>query len=205
MVRLLAFTLGVALLYALYLPAVNPPEAFVARLRHEHDLHAALFGEARAQKVLQQALRWYAHQDDLVPAAFAAAPSAAPPHETTAVSQHMANALERLFHNAYTRSFDALVLLAAYRLAGVLWWAQWLAVFILVACFDGYLVRLIRSQEFLEHSPLHFAISAIGATLALAVLLLLLVIPVSVAPLVTGSALLTFGVLIAIALSHFHR
>jgi hypothetical protein len=47
-------------------------------------------------------------------------------------------------------------------------WLPWVAPFVLIACFDGYLVRIIRSKEFLEHSPMRFALCAIGATLTLA-------------------------------------
>ena len=86
----------------------------------------------------------------------------------------MSEVLERLFHNRYTQAFDALLLLAAYRLSALLEWWQWIVAFVLIPCVDGYLVRLIRSKEFLEHSPMRFALGAIGATLALAFALLLL-------------------------------
>ena len=84
-------------------------------------------------------------------------------------------------------------------------WLPWVTCFILIVCLDGYLVRIIRSKEFLEHSPMRFALCAIGATLALALTLLLLVIPASVDPLVLGSVPLVLGTFVARAISHFHR
>ena len=203
--RILAFTLCVVLLYALYLPSAYPPKRFVEQIRTEHGLNAAFWGEERAHQLLQRSLALYAHQSEVVPAAFASSPGAAVNDTNAVVAHQMSEVLERVFHNRYTQAFEALLLLAAYRLSALLEWWQWIAAFILIACFDGYLVRLIRSKEFREHSPLHFALCVLGATLALAVALLLLVLPVAIYPLVFGVVSLALGTLIATAISHFHR
>jgi hypothetical protein len=203
--RILAFTLCVVLLYALYLPSAYPPESFVEQLRTEHGLNAAFWGEEHAHQLLQSSLALYAHQSEVVPAAFASSPGAAVNDTNAVVAHQMSEVLERVFHNRYTQAFDALLLLAAYRLYALLQWWQWITAFILIACFDGYLVRVIRSKEFLEHSPMRFALCAIGATLALALALLLLVMPVSVHPLLLGVVSLALGTLVAMAISHFHR
>ena len=203
--RILAFTLCVVLLYALYLPSAYPPERFVEQLRTEHALSAHFWGEERAHQLLQSSLALYAQQSEVVPAAFASSPGAAVNDTNAVVAHQMSEVLERVFHNRYTQAFDALLLLAAYRLSALLQWWQWIVAFVLIACFDGYLVRVIRSKEFLEHSPMRFALCAIGATLALALALLLLVMPVSVHPLLLGVVSLALGTLIAMAISHFHR
>ena len=203
--RILAFTLCVVLLYALYLPSAYPPERFVEQLRTEHALSADFWGEERAHQLLQSSLALYAQQSEVVPAAFASSPGAAVNETNAVVAHQMSEVLERVFHNRYTQAFDALLLLAAYRLSALLQWWQWIVAFVLIACFDGYLVRVIRSKEFLEHSPMRFALCAIGATLALALALLLLVMPVSVHPLLLGVVSLALGTLVAMAISHFHR
>ena len=203
--RILAFTLCVVLLYALYLPSAYPPERFVEQIRAEHDLNVGFWGEERAHQLLRDSLALYARQGELVPAAFASTPGAPASDANAAVAHQMSEVLERLFHNRYTQAFDALLFLAAYRFSAMLQWSQWIAAFVLIACVDGYLVRLIRSKEFREHSPLHFALCAIGATLALALALLLLVLPTSVYPLLLGSVSLALGTLVAMAISHFHR
>ena len=203
--RILAFTLCVVLLYALYLPSAYPPERFVEQIRTEHGLNAAFWGEERAHQLLQRSLALYAQQSEVVPTAFASSPGAAVNDTNVVVAHQMSEVLERVFHNRYTQAFDALLLLAAYRLFALLQWWQWIVAFVLIACFDGYLVRVIRSKEFLEHSPMRFALCAIGATLALALALLLLVMPVSVHPLLLGVVSLALGTLVAMAISHFHR
>jgi hypothetical protein len=204
LVRILAFTLCGVLLYALYLPSAYPPERFVEQVRIEHDLNASFWGEERAHRLLEHSLALYARQGALVPAAFASAPGAPTTDANAAVAHHMSEVLERLLHNRYTQAFDALLLLATYRLSALLEWWHWIVAFVVIACIDGYLVRLIRSKEFLEHSPMRFALCAIGATLALAFALLILVMPVSVYPPLLGLVSLTLGTSLAMAISHFH-
>ena len=205
LLRILAFTLCVVLLYVLYLPSVYPPERFVEEIRSQHELNAAFWGEGRAHELLGRSLSLYARRDELTPAAFASTSGVTATDANAAVAHQMSEVLERIFHNRYTQAFDALLLLAAYRLSALLQWWQWVAAFALIACFDGYLVRLIRSKEFLEHSPMRFALCAIGATLALALMLVLLVMPVSIGPLVPGCVALAVGIFFAKAISHFHR
>jgi Domain of unknown function (DUF4400) len=122
-----------------------------------------------------------------------------------AVANQMSDVVQRLFHNSYAHGFDAILLLATYRFSVIVQWLPWVAAFVLIACFDGYLVRIIRSKEFLEHSPMRFALCAIGATLTLALTLLLLVIPASIHPLALGCLPLVLGTFVARAISHFHR
>jgi hypothetical protein len=52
---------------------------------------------------------------------------------------------------------------------------------------------------------MRFALWAIGATLALALTLLLLVTPTSIHPLALGCVPLVLGTFVARAISHFHR
>jgi hypothetical protein len=204
LVRILAFMLCVVLLYALYLPSAYPPERFIELVRIERDLNTSFWGEERAHRLLEHSLALYARQGALVPAAFASTPSAPASDANREVARQMSEVLERLFHNRYTVAFDALLLLAAYRFSALLDWWHWIAAFVMIACIDGYLVRLIRSKEFLEHSPMRFALCAIGATLALAFVLLLLVMPVSVYPPLLGVVSLALGTSLAMSISHFH-
>jgi hypothetical protein len=203
--RILAFTLCVVLVYTLYLPSANPPERFLQQMRIEHELNVAFWGEDRAHEILERSLSLYARQDELLPAAFASTPSVPITDVNAAVAHHMSDVVQRLFHNSYAQAFDAILLLATYRFSVLVQWLPWVAAFVLIACFDGYMVRVIRSKEFLEHSPMRFALCAVGATLALALTLLLLVIPALVYPVVLGSAPLILGTLVARAISHFHR
>ena len=203
--RILAFTLCVVLVYTLYLPSANPPERFLQQMRMEHELNVAFWGEDHAHQILERSLSLYAQQDNLAPAAFASTPSVAVKDVNAAVANQMSDVVQRLFHNSYAQGFDAIILLATYRFSVLVQWLPWVATFVLIACFDGYLVRIIRSKEFLEHSPMRFALWAIGATLALALTLLLLVTPTSIHPLALGCVPLVLGTFVARAISHFHR
>ena len=203
--RTVAFALCAVLIYALYLPSANPPERFLQQIRVEHELNAAFWGEDDALRIMERSLSLYARQGELAPAAFASTPSVPVTDVNAAVANQMSEVVQRLFHNSYAQGFDAVVLLATYRFAGLMHWLPWVAGFIAIVCFDGYLVRIIRSKEFLEHSPMHFALCAIGATLALALTLLLLVIPASIHPLALACVPLVLGTFVARAISHFHR
>jgi len=203
--RSVAFALCAVLIYGLYLPSSNPPERFLQQIRAEHELNAAFWGEDDALRIMERSLSLYARQGELAPAAFASTPSVPITEVNAAVANQMSDVVQRLFHNSYGQGFDAVVLLATYRFAGLMHWLPWVAGFVAIVCLDGYLVRIIRSKEFLEHSPMHFALCAMGATLALALTLLLLVIPHSIHPLALACAPLALGTLIARAISHFHR
>ncbi len=203
--RGLALVLCALLVYTLYLPSVHAPGRFLAQLRLEHERNVTFWGADPANRILARALALYGQREELAPAAFAAPPAAAVTAANAALEAHMAEVVQRLFHNRYAQGFDALVLLASYRLAVLTQWLPWVTSFVLLACVDGYLVRLIRSREFLEHSPIGFALCVIGATLALSLLLLLLVIPAAVDPLALCGAPLALGGLIARAISHFPR
>ena len=100
---------------------------------------------------------------------------------------------------------SALFLLATYRLSVLAEWLPWVASFVLLACIDGYLVRRIRSTEFLEHSPTRFALCVFAAALVLAVTLLMLVVPAFIDPLALCVAPLALGGLGARAISLFNR
>ena len=116
----------------------------------------------------------------------------------------MADVVERLFRNDYARGFDALVLLATYRVAALAQWLPWLAGFSLLAWVDACCVRLVRSQEFQGPSPARFALCATGAALVFVLLLLLLVVPAAIEPWVPAGVMLLLGMLIARAIRHFH-
>lgn len=202
--RMLAWALCALLVYALYLPAQHPPEHWVQELRREHERNVTFWGADRAQQILARALFLYGQRDELAPAAFASAPDAPASAGRGAVAQTMAEIVQRLLHNRYAQGFDALVLVATYRLSALAQWLPWVGGWVLLAGVDGYCVRLIRSKAFLAHSPTRFALCVIAAALALVLTLLLLVIPAALAPTLLGALPLALGSLLARAISHFH-
>jgi hypothetical protein len=205
LLRSLAFALAALLVYVLYLPAADPPEHFLQLMRTEHALNTAFWGEDDAYRILRRALRLYARHDDLAPTAFVSAPSDASGGGSTVPAEQMSALVQRLLHNRYGQGFDALVLLAGYRCAVLAQWLPWVVGFILIACFDACIVRIIRSKEFLAPSPTRFALCATGASFALVLGLLFLVCPTSIHPLLLGSAPLLTGAFAARAIRYMHR
>jgi hypothetical protein len=202
--RALSLALAALLVYALYLPSAYPPARFLEQMRLEHERNVGLWGAQQAGRILARSLALYGQREALAPAAFAATPSVPVTAENAALAQYMSAVVQRLLHNAYARGFDALLLLATYRLSVLVEWLPWLAAFVLLACFDGYLVRTIRNQEFLEHCPTRFALCVFAAALAFGLMLLLLVIPAALDPLALFAVPLALGGLLSRAISHFH-
>jgi uncharacterized protein DUF4400 len=204
LVRLFAIALAVALVLVLYLPSANPPERFLQQIRIEHDLNRAYWGADVAIHILDRALSLYSQPSDPNSAALSSAqrPPVNPVNE--AVSRQMAETTQRLFGSSYFQGVEAILLLATYRLSALVQWLPFVSVFILIACFDGYIVRVIRSKEFLEHSPMRFGLFSLGAILTFALTLVAWVIPISIHPLVLGVAPLLVGAFGARAISHFH-
>lgn len=203
LLRILLLAFCTLLVYALYLPSAHPPERFLQQLRKEHQQNVFFWGEDDAQRILERSLSLYAGRDRLTPAAFVSTPGLALTDANAAVARQMSEVVQRMLHNRYAQGFDALVLLATYRLSALWQWLPWLAGFVVIACFDGYLVRVIRSTQFFQPSPTRFALCAMGATLVLALTLLLLIVPLYVDPIVLACMLLMIGLFIAGAIRHF--
>jgi hypothetical protein len=202
--RMVAFAFAAVLVYSLYLPSSCPPQRFVEQVRREHDLNVAFWGADHAAQILSRALSLYGQRDQLAPAAFASTPGVPITAANAAVTQQMSDVVQRLFHNRYAQGFDAVVLLASYRLSAIAHWLPWAAGLGLLACFDASIVRLVRSKEFVRPGPACFALCATAATLVLALLLLLLVVPVALDPTLLGGMPLLLGALIAWAIRHSH-
>jgi hypothetical protein len=192
------------LVLVLYLPSAHPPERFMAQLRTEHQATVTFWGEAPALRILARALGMQdvARQATPVPSAAAAPPAGA---VDGAVAQEMASVSQRLFNNAYFRSIDALVLLAAFRLSTLLEWLPWLAAFAAAVLFDGVIVRLIKAKEFRQHDPELFALYACLAIVTACATVVGLVVPVTLHPLVMPGVPLLISVMASRAVGSFHR
>ncbi len=192
------------LLLVLYLPSAHRPERFLAHLREEHRSIAQFWGDAPAQRILTRAIGMQDSARSAAPLPSAAdAPDAGA--VTSAVAAEMANVNRRLFDNAYFRSIDALLLLAAYRLATLLQWLPWLLTFAFAALADGYVVRLIKAKEFRQHDPEVYAIHACAAIVTICAAVVGLVVPVTLHPLVMPCVPLLVSVLAGRAVGSFHR
>ena len=205
MIRVIAVISLVSLLVlVLYLPTAHPPERFLAQLRTEHQATALFWGDAPALRILERALRVQdsARQATPIPSAGDAPPASA---VDGAVAREMASVNQRLFNNGYFRSIDALVLLAAFRLATLLEWLPWLLAFAAAVLLDGYVVRLIKAKEFRQHDPEMFALYTCTAIVTACATMVGFVAPVTLHPLVMPCVPLVVSLLLSRALGSFHR
>ena len=205
MIRAVAvLSLLVLLVLVLYVPAAHPPGRFLAQLRAEHELATAYWGAEPATRMLDRTLGMQEATAQVTPVPAAHdAPSTA--GVNGAVAREMASVNQRLFNNAYFRSVDALLLLASYRLAALLEWLPWLAVFIVAALADGAFVRVIKAREFRQHDPEMFALYACLAIVTVCTTVVGFVVPVALHPIVLPCVPVVAGMLAGRAVGCFHR
>lgn len=205
MIRFVSTASLVALLIlVLYLPSAYPPQRFIGQMRMEHAMAVEFWGHDHAMRILSRMLDWQtvAKRASLVPSP---ADAFVPNPVDLAVARQMADVNHRLFHNPYFRSIDTLLALATYRLSVLIEWLPSLLAFMLAALFDGFLVRIIKSKEFLQHNPEVFALHVCAAIMTACATILAFVLPVTLHPLVFSAAPFAIGVFASRALAHFHR
>jgi len=219
MIRFMVVSVLVGLLVlVLALPATRPPAQFLAVMRAEHEAMAGFWGADAADAILQQALVWQGDAAAVAPVPRAAdAPGragqpgsgASTGGATSAANQaaarEMAAVSRRLFDNAYFRSVQAVLLLAAFRLAALLQWLPWLAALGIAVLVDGVTVRRIRATQLRPHDPERFAVFAGSGVLGVCLLLLSAVAPMQLPPLAAAWTLVGITALVGLALGEFHR
>lgn len=204
MIRAVAVASLLSLLaLAVYLPSAHPPERFLAQLRTEHQSIAAYWGEAPSGRILAGAMSLHDTMRQVAPV-----PSSLDAMSASAVgsaaAQEMASVNQRLMDNAYFRSIDALVLLAAFRLSTLTEWLPWLMVLAAAAMADGWTTRLIRAKEFRQHDPELFALYSCLAVITACAAAIGFVVPTTLHPLVIPAVPVAIGLLVGRAVSNFH-
>lgn len=191
------------LILVLYLPSATPPQRFLDQLRAEHAMTVEFWGREHAMRILSRALDWQtaANRASPVPSPTDAP---APNPVDLAVAKQMAEVNHRLFNNPYFRSIDTLLALATYRFSGLLELLPALRVFMLAALFDGFLVRIVKSKEFLQHNPEVFALHVCAAIMTACATVLALVLPVTLHPLMLAVVPIAISVFASRALADFH-
>jgi Domain of unknown function (DUF4400) len=205
MIRFVSTVSLLALLaLVLYLPSAYPPEHFVQQLRSEHGLNVAFWGEEHATRSLARMLDFQSTAQQVSPVpTMTEAPAAN--SADAAVANEMSQVNKRLFNAPYFRSIDTLLALATYRFCALLEWLPVLLVFMLAVLFDGFLVRIVKSKEFLQHNPEVYALHACAAIVTGCGTVLALVLPVTLPPIVLAFAPVVICVFLSGAVRNFHR
>ena len=192
------------LMLVLYLPSAHPPQDFIDRLRIEHQLNIAFWGQDHATRILARMLDIQATSRQASPV-----PSMKDAREMKSAGNEVANEMakvnQRLFNNQYFRSIDTLLALATYRFSALIEWMPVLLVFMLAILLDGFLLRIIKSREFLQHSPEVYAVHACAAIMTACATVLAFVMPVTLDPMLIPVVPVVISVFISRAVAHFHR
>ena len=197
-------SLLVLLMLTLYLPSAFPPERFIAQVRIEHQLNAAIMGESHATHILARMLDFQetANHTSPVPS-LSDAPK--PNRVDNAVADQMSQVNQRLFNNPYFRSIDTLLTLASYRLSVIIEWWIVFPVFLVAVFGDGLLVRIIKSREFIQHSPQVYALYACAAITTSCVSFIAFVLPITIPPFLLPLIPVVICTFLSRAASNFQR
>lgn len=205
MIRAVAvLSLLAMLVLVLYVPSVRSPAELLQVLRDEHQGTVALSGADAADQRLTRALRL---QSDAAKASPLPAVASQPPAPGIhgAIASEMASVNRRMFDNAYTHSVDALLLLASYRLVGLISWLPWILPLALAATVDGAWVRVIKSKEFSHHNPELFALWCCLLILLCCSAVVALAMPMVLHPLLLPLVPAVASILLGLSIASFHR
>ncbi|QBE66276.1 DUF4400 domain-containing protein [Pseudoduganella lutea] len=151
MIRCVAIaSLVTLLMLVLYLPAVTPPAAFFERVRSEYSAHGATWGQGLAYRALEDAM---AMLERPVSAPLMNEGSAQQAKVATAAGQQFDTVSRRLLDSDYLRAFNALALLAGFRLAVLAQLAPGLFLLATAYVVDGLARRWVKGREFSQHHP----------------------------------------------------
>ncbi len=197
-------SLLVLLILVLYLPSVYPPDRFFDQVRIEHDLNVAFWEERHATRILTRMLDFHdikKQVDPTSPLVGAQRPTAG----SNPVATQMAQVTSRFFNNPYFRSIDSLLVLASYRVSALIEWLPVLLVFVAVVLLDGFLLRIIKSKEFLQHNPQVFSLYACATIATSCAAAIAFVLPITLNPVAIPVLPVVLSVFMSRAAANFHR
>ena len=193
------------LILVLYLPSAHPPERFITQLSIEHERTRAFWGEEHALRILSRMLDLHADAKQASPIPDTLAPAESRSQVDSATASQMSQMSTRFFNNQYFKSIGALFALATYRFSAFVEWLPYLSVFVLAAFMDGFIRRIVKSKEFLQHKPELFALHASLVILIVCGTVVAFVLPVAVHPLLLALVLPSIGMFGSLAVANYHH
>ena len=200
----LTVSLTLVLVLVLYLPSAHPPERFMSQLSIEHERNIAVWGEEHALRILSRMLELHtdAKQASPIPVTLAAEPRN---QVDSVASSQMSQMSTRLFNNQYFKSIGALFALATYRFSAFVEWLPYLSIFVFAAFLDGFIRRIVKSKEFIQHNPELFALHASLVILIACGTVVAFVLPVTLNPLLLTLAPVSAGIFGSLAIANYHH
>ena len=186
----------------LYIPSAVPPERFLDVLRQEHAVTQRAWGPEVAERVLARML------DMQQASAVSTPPTPVETKQPTAVDAAMTAQIgqmsTRLFGNPYFRSIDSLFALVTYRLSATLELLPLLGIFLVIVAVDGFVVRMVRSKEFIPHSAEMFGGSVVGGIALGSAVVVAWFLPYQLHPMLVVLALLAMLFVLSRAVANYH-
>lgn len=203
MIRIVTICSLVSLLMlVLYLPAAKPAGVFISQVRVEHALLSEFWGHDHAMAILAKMLDLQPDSTPSPPLIPIAQGSAG---KRAQVLPEVAAVGNRLLNNDYFRSLNALLVLATYRAAGVLYLLPGLIPFLFAAVVDGIVRRSVKGKDFSGHHPEVFAACVSGAIMACCCLVIACVLPIQLPVALVPTLLFCCGALANIGLANYHK
>jgi|SRR5947207_5143490 len=193
------------LILVLYLPSAHPPEHFISQLSIEHERNSAFWGEEHALRILSRMLELHTDAKQASPIPVTRASSEPRNQVNAAAASQMSQMSTRLFNNQYFQSIGALFALATYRFSAFVEWLPYLSIFVLAAFLDGFIRRIIKSKEFLQHNPELFALHASLVILVACGTVVTFVLPVTVNALLLALVPASVGIFGSLAIANYHH
>jgi len=193
------------LILVLYLPSAHPPERFIVQLSVEHERNRAFWGEECSLRILSRMLELHADAKQASPIPETFDPAESRSQVDSASASQMSQMSARLFNNQYFKSIGALFALATYRFSAFVEWLPYVAVFILAAFLDGFIRRIVKSKEFLQHKPELFALHASLVIVIACSTIVAFVLPITVHPLLLGLAPVSTAIVGSLAVANYHH
>ena len=200
-----AVSMILLLILVLYLPSAHPPERFITQLSVEHERNRAFWGEEHALRILSRMLQLHADAKQTSPIPDTLAPAESRSQVDSVAASQMSQMSVRLFNNQYFKSIGALFALAAYRFSAFVEWLPYVSVFVLAAFLDGFIRRIVKSKEFLQHKPELFALHASLVILIACGTVVAFVVPITVHPLLLGLVPASIGIFGSLAVANYHH
>lgn len=194
-------SLVVLLVLGLYVPASSGPERFLDLIRTEHRLNEQWWGQDTSMRIMDRMLDYQGSAAKLSEAGA----STGSTDVTGAIAGSLGNATQSLFKNAYFRSLDTLLALAAFRLSSLLEALPLGLVFMLVVLVDGFVCRAVKAKEFRHHSPEMYMVMICSAIVLASTMAMSLIVPVAVHPLLFAALPLLIGLCASRAVANFHK
>ena len=197
--------LALILCAVLYIPSTTSPERFIETIKMENAAHRAAWGDDAANRIMVRLLDLHQGVVQEPPPAMSSSAATLPAGSPqAAVTAQVGQMGARMFANSYFKSIEALMMLATYRACALIELLPLALLVLVVVAIDGFVVRVVRSREFVPHSAELFSASAACSILVGSLIMLSMFLPLSMPPMYITAAIVVMLFILSRAISNYH-